>query len=113
MPLQIPRRLSASCRETRERLDWLDHLPATVRELGGRWDLTIDPPFENDEVSCAWVAPARLGNGTPAVLKVAMPHFEAQHEIDGLRFWEGDPTIRLLEADDGLGAMLLERCEPG
>jgi streptomycin 6-kinase len=29
------------------------------------------------------------------------------------RFWDGDPTVRLLEADDELGAMLLERCEPG
>src|SRR5215471_18155705 len=42
-----------------------------------------------------------------------MPHMEAEHEIDGLRFWAGDPTVRLLEADDTLGAMLIERCEPG
>lgn len=38
---------------------------------------------------------------------------ESEHEIEGLRFWDGDPTVRLLDADDGLGAMLLERCEPG
>ncbi len=42
-----------------------------------------------------------------------MPHMEGEHEIDGLRFWDGDPTVRLLMADDDLGAMLLERCEPG
>ena len=42
-----------------------------------------------------------------------MPHMEAAHEIQGLRFWDGDPTVRLLEADEDLGAMLLERCEPG
>jgi streptomycin 6-kinase len=42
-----------------------------------------------------------------------MPHMEGEHEIEGLRFWNGDPTVRLLEADDDLGAMLLERCEPG
>jgi streptomycin 6-kinase len=42
-----------------------------------------------------------------------MPHVEASHEIEGLRFWNGDPTVRLLDADDDLGAMLLERCEPG
>src|SRR5205807_4468425 len=36
-----------------------------------------------------------------------------EHEIHGLRFWDGDPTVRLLMADDDLGAMLLERCEPG
>jgi len=38
---------------------------------------------------------------------------EGEHEIQGLRFWDGDPTVRLLEADDNAGAMLLERCEPG
>jgi streptomycin 6-kinase len=38
---------------------------------------------------------------------------EADHEIDGLRFWDGDPTVRLLEANQGTGGMLLERCEPG
>jgi streptomycin 6-kinase len=45
--------------------------------------------------------------------KIGMPHMEGEHEIDGLRFWDGDPTVRLLMADDDLGAMLLERCEPG
>jgi streptomycin 6-kinase len=38
---------------------------------------------------------------------------EGEQEIEGLRFWNGDPTVWLLEADDDLGAMLLERCEPG
>ncbi len=52
-------------------------------------------------------------DGTSAVPKLGMPHMEGEHEIEGLRFWNGDPTVRLLEADDELGAMLLERCEPG
>ena len=38
---------------------------------------------------------------------------EGADEIQGLRFWNGDPTVRLLEADNQLNAMLLERCEPG
>jgi streptomycin 6-kinase len=42
-----------------------------------------------------------------------MPHMEGEHESQGLRFWNGDPTVRLLQADDDAGAMLLERCEPG
>ena len=42
-----------------------------------------------------------------------MPHVEGEGEIAGLRFWNGDPMVLLLEADDELGAMLLERCEPG
>jgi streptomycin 6-kinase len=42
-----------------------------------------------------------------------MPHMEAEHEIEGLRFWDGDPTVRVLESDATLNAMLLERCDPG
>jgi streptomycin 6-kinase len=38
---------------------------------------------------------------------------ESEHESEGLRFWGGDPTVRLFDVDDDLGAMLLERCEPG
>jgi streptomycin 6-kinase len=52
-------------------------------------------------------------DGTRTVLKLALPHFEAEHEIDGLRFWSGNPTVHRLESDDDLGAMLLERCDPG
>ena len=32
-----------------------------------------------------------------------MPHMEREHEIPGLRFWDGNPTVRLIEADDDLG----------
>jgi streptomycin 6-kinase len=52
-------------------------------------------------------------DGTRVVLKLGMPHMEAAHELEGLRFWDGEPTVRLLEGDATLNAMLLERCEPG
>ena len=112
-PLAIPKELAASCRTSAERTTWLGRLPDVVGDLQHRWSLTLGPPFDGPEVSAAWVAPARRADGTSAVLKVGMPHKEADHEIDGLRFWDGDPTLRLLEADDALGAMLLERCVPG
>jgi streptomycin 6-kinase len=54
-----------------------------------------------------------MDDGTVAVLKLGMPHMEGEHEIDALRFWNGDGTVRLLKADDAFAAMLLERCEPG
>jgi streptomycin 6-kinase len=38
---------------------------------------------------------------------------EAEHEIAGLRFWAGDPTVHLLDADEPANALLLERCLPG
>jgi streptomycin 6-kinase len=113
MALNVPGRLAANCRRTPERAAWLNRLPEAVRNLERRWSVTLGAPFDDEEVSCAWVAPVALGDGTSAVLKLGMPHMESEHEIQGLRFWSGDPTVRLLEADDELGAMLLERCEPG
>jgi streptomycin 6-kinase len=113
MAVPIPKRLAVACRNVPEREAWLARLPDTLDDLEQRWSLTFGAPFESDEMSCAWVAPVALAAGPSAVLKLGMPHMEGEHEIEGLRFWNGDPTVRLLEADDDLGAMLLERCEPG
>ena len=112
MALTVPDLLAANCRKTPGRTAWLDSLPHTLRDLERRWSLVLGAPF-HEETSCAWAPPVALADGTPAVLKLGMPHMEGVHEIHGLRFWDGDPTVRLLEADDDLGAMLIERCQPG
>jgi streptomycin 6-kinase len=111
--LRIPSGLADTCRNTPVRTAWLDQLPDVLRRLEHLWALTPDAPLDGEEPSCSYVAAVRSTNGTPAVLKIAMPHMEAEHEIDGLRFWGGDPAVRLLRADDDLAAMLLERCKPG
>jgi len=105
--------LVAACSGVPEREAWLAALSAAIRDLAERWALTLGAPFTGDEVSCAWVAPAVRSDGTRAILKLGMPHMEAAHEIAGLRFWNGDGMVRLLDADETLNAMLLERCEPG
>src|SRR5262245_4903405 len=104
----IPAQVAANCRAA-----WLDALPGVIRELERRWEVTVGAPFDGKEVTCAWVAPATRADGVSAVLKVGMPHMEGRDEIAGLHFWDGNPTVRLMEADEGLGAMLMERCEPG
>jgi streptomycin 6-kinase len=109
----IPERLVSACRGSAERIVWLERLPETIRELEHRWRLSCEHPFDGSDVSCAWVAPVLRGDGTRAVLKLGMPHMEGAHELQGLCFWDGDPTVRLLEADADLNAMLLESCEPG
>jgi streptomycin 6-kinase len=111
--LKVPERLAANCRKSPEAMAWLERLPGVLAELERRWMVTLGPPYDGPEVSASWVAPVLRADGTSAVVKVGLPHMEAEHEIDGLRFWDGDPTVRLFEADRALGAMLLERCEPG
>lgn len=108
--LFIPECLAIACRRTPERASWLARLPDTIKKLQDSWSLSLGAPFEG---SCAWVAPAVRHDGTRAVLKLAMPHMEAANELQGLRFWDGEPTVRLLKADPPLNAMLLEFCEPG
>ena len=34
---------------------------------------------------------------------------EGEHELHGLRFWNGDPTVRLLEADEKVGVAIVRR----
>ena len=112
-PMIFPEQLLANCRKIPEREAWLDNLPAMLAELTDRWSLRPGPPFDHANVTCSWVATVVRADSTPAVLKLGMPHMEGAHEIQGLRFWNGNPTVQLLEADDDLGAMLLERCQPG
>src|SRR4051812_17357301 len=109
--IAIPPRLVATCRSHDERGRWLAALPDMVAALESRWSLQLHAPFDN--ATCAWVAPATRADGTHAVLKVQMPHMEGADEIAGLRFWDGEPTAALLDAEPDQHAMLLERCMPG
>jgi streptomycin 6-kinase len=111
--LKIPARVAENALSTPAGEAWLGRLPETLRALGARWSLTVGDPFDHEDLTGGWVAPATLSDGTPAVLKLSNPHMEGEHEIQGLRFWDGDPTVRLFEADEDHGAMLLERCLPG
>lgn len=95
---------------------WLAGLPRAVAGVADRWSLRVGQPFEPGGNS-AWVAPARYAHGEKGgeevVLKMGRPHFEGRDEADGLRIWDGEGAIRLLDDDAGTGALLLERCRPG
>ncbi|HJZ49271.1 MAG TPA: hypothetical protein VKE41_18965 [Roseiflexaceae bacterium] len=90
MTLIIPERLAATCRATPERRAWLEQLPDAIGELQDWWSLSLAVPFDGTEVSCAWVAPAVRSDGSRAILKLGMPHMEGEHEIQALRFWDGN-----------------------
>lgn len=111
MALNIPERLTAACRQDPAWATWHDRLPATVESLSKQWSLILGTVYGS--ASCAWVASVTCADDSPAVLKLGLPHMEGRDEAAGLRFWNGDPTARLLRSDDELGAMLLERCDPG
>ena len=112
MRVTIPEPFAVACGSDAQRLAWLDRLPTVISELARRWRLEVGAPFEGRDVSCSWVARVQR-DGRAAVLKLGMPHMEGMHELQGLRFWNGDPTVMLLEADSDDNAMLLEACDPG
>ena len=91
--------------------DWLDRLPRLVAECSERWSIEVEPAYAGSHVS--FVAPATLGDGTRAVLKVNFPDPESEHEPDALEHWDGRGAVRLLAGDRERRALLVERCEPG
>jgi streptomycin 6-kinase len=84
----------------------------SVAEIAEEWELTLGEPYTPGGAS-EHVVRAELADGTPAVLKIGIPHRESEHEADALERWDGDGAVRLLRRDDARNALLLERCEPG
>jgi len=112
MPAAIPEhlaRLHAAVNGQAGR-DWIAALPALIRHFSQLWSLQIGEPFLGGNV--AWVAPAER-HGRPVVLKINFVDEETRHEPTALRFWNGQSAVRLLQADESAGALLLERLDPG
>jgi streptomycin 6-kinase len=89
---------------------WLDALPSLLAACERDYELTIGPPFE---LSCNYVAPATLPDGTEAVLKLSPHGQDFWHELATVRHYDGHGMVRLLEADDVRGIALFERLRPG
>jgi streptomycin 6-kinase len=90
---------------------WLADLPATLAGVARDWDLATGEPFE---LSYHYVVAATCGDGTPAVLKLGVPTGDSlAREAPALAAFGGCGAARLLRADLGRGALLLERVIPG
>jgi streptomycin 6-kinase len=93
---------------------FVNDLPRLVAGAVKRWSLDLGQRFESGQTG-SYVASARTVDGQRAVLKIGWPHYEAVHEADGLRAWDGDGAVRLLDShlDGDVDVLLLEACEPG
>jgi streptomycin 6-kinase len=90
---------------------WLTNLPRTIAEVARAWELTVDAPYE---LSYHYVAAVVCADGTPAVVKLGVPGGGSlAEEAPALAAFAGRGAVRLLRADLSLGALLLERVEPG
>jgi streptomycin 6-kinase len=114
VPASLARSTAADTEHGAERRAWLALLPRVIVEVCARWSLSVGRPFQPGGVT-SWVAPARTADGHVTVLKVAWVHYEARHEAEGLRAWDGHACLRVLNAwgSGTTSALLLEHCDPG
>ncbi len=90
---------------------WLAGLPGILAGVARDWELTVGAPFE---LSYHYVVAVTCGDGTPAVLKLGVPTGGSlAREAPALAAFGGHGVARLLRADLGRGALLLERITPG
>lgn len=73
------------------------------------WQLRRDGAARSGQASL--VVPVLRHDGTRAVLKLQMPREETAAALIGLRTWNGDGTVRLLDHDPASSSMLLERLD--
>ncbi|MGA4990783.1 aminoglycoside phosphotransferase family protein [Nonomuraea bangladeshensis] len=88
---------------------WLAELPRVGGEFLDRWELRPDGPPAHGMASL--VLPVLRADGTPAVLKLQQPREETAGTAAGLRAWDGDGIVRLLDHDESSATQLLERLD--
>ena len=91
--------------------DWLGRIGDTVAECERRWSLSVMRPFAS--LSFNYLALAVRADGTEAVLKLGVLSQDLMTEMETLRLFGGHGIVKLLEANENLRAMLLERVKPG
>ena len=90
---------------------WLESLPELQKDIIERWSLSEIQPIQ--DLSYNYLVFAVTPENASVVLKLGVPHPELVTEIQSLHAFNGNGTVRILEADPSLGALLLERILPG
>jgi streptomycin 6-kinase len=97
---------------------WVEELPAIIAASARRWNLRIEAPLSEDyvEMSYSYIAAATRMDGREVILKIGSHDAQgglSQTERDALRLCNGQGTVELLDDDEELGVLLLERVRPG
>jgi streptomycin 6-kinase len=84
----------------------LESLPGLAESFLSDWELTLDGPSMHGFT--ALVLPVRGRSGS-AVLKIAFPDSETEHEALALQHWHGRGAVQLIRANPRQRVLLLER----
>ncbi len=90
---------------------WLEDLPPLVKQCQELWNLELEN--SSFDLSYNFVTAVRMDDGRPAILKVGYPHEELFTQMKLLTVLNGHCSAQLLHSSEALGAMLLERIQPG
>ncbi|WP_312872954.1 aminoglycoside phosphotransferase family protein [Kibdelosporangium persicum] len=104
----VPEALAESLRDNFPG-EWLAGLPGLAERTLDHWRLTLDGKPMHGMASL--VLPVTTADGVRAALKLQPVDWEHESEPVGLRIWDGDGIVRLLDHDQDTGAMLLERLD--
>ncbi|MFC7309473.1 aminoglycoside phosphotransferase family protein [Streptomyces monticola] len=88
---------------------FIDALPQRAADFLSRWDLKLSGPSMYGMASL--VLPVERADGTRAALKMQLLDEESEGEPVGLRVWNGNGVVRLLEHDEDTNTLLLERLD--
>jgi streptomycin 6-kinase len=91
--------------------EWIPRLPAIVAQCRAQWGLREGTMCPN--MSMNYIEFTTTSAGESVALKVGVPHKELFTEMDALRLYNGRGATRLLAADRELGAILMQRLQPG
>lgn len=88
--------------------EWLDTLPEALNIACQRWNLHPDgAPLHG---SNAIVLPV-IQSESQYVPRMTPPGDVFEKELAALRFWDGRATVKLIDAEPSMGAMILERLD--
>ncbi len=90
--------------------EWLKQLPYLVNQCAQKWDLTNLQPYQNLTYNYVLFGNNR---GLPIVLKIRCGVDELRKEVAALQAFTNYGCAKILNYDESLGALLLERAVPG
>ncbi|HEY1132983.1 MAG TPA: aminoglycoside phosphotransferase family protein [Nocardioides sp.] len=108
----VPAGLLAQAALGEDWAEWLALLPRRTAALLDEWELVPTGPAVHGFASLVVPVVGRSRGAGPAMLKVGFPDEESAHEHLALQRWGGRGAVRLLRADPGRSALLLEQLQP-
>lgn len=91
--------------------NWIANLPVIISELTSYWELKQVASVNN--MTFNYVAKAMTNTNHPVILKISCDEKSLSHEIQALKYFDGNGSIRLISHHPVHHALLLQQAVPG